>query len=61
MARFNNTEFAEGLNCSFADFKKMFAGVIDKNDLEKAYKVATGNAVRKTKKSTVAKSSKSSD
>ena len=61
MAKFKNTEFVKGLNCSFTDFKKMFKNVIQEGDLEEAYKVATGNVVRKAKKSAEPKSGKSSD
>ena len=61
MARFKNTEFAEGLDCSFTTFKKRFKNVIQEGDLEEAYKVATGNVVRKVKKSAEPKPGESSD
>ena len=52
--KYKNTEFAKGYKCSFADFKKMFKGVIPEDEMELAYKESGYNktAPGKAKKST---------
>ena len=59
MAVFKKVEFAKGLKCSFADFKKMVKGMIDPQDYEDAYKVATGEDGKSKNTTAKSKSAKS--
>ena len=50
MAKYKNTEFAKGLNCSFAEFKKMFKNIFLEEEMREAYTKATGKNVREIQK-----------